>query len=233
MSTQWINVTNGDGDTFDAYLALPPAGEGPGLVLIQEIWGVNAHIRALAEQYALDGFVVLAPDVFWRQERRVDLDYDKAGSEKAFSLVKATDAEKNGADMAATVEHLRNLEQVTGKVGVMGFCFGGQLAYRAAAVGKPDAAVSYYGGGTHNHLDLAGDISQPILFHFGAEDPMIPPEAVNSIQEAFADHPRAHFHVYEGADHGFNCWGRPSYNQKTAALAHGRTLAFLSDHLSV
>lgn len=232
MSTQWINVINGDGDTFDAYLALPPTGEGPGLVLIQEIWGVNAHIRALAEQYALDGFVVLAPDVFWRQERRVDLPYDKPGSEKAFSLVKATDAQKNGADMAATVEHLRNLEQVTGKVGVMGFCFGGQLAYRAAAIGNPDAAVSYYGGGTHNHLDLAGNIQQPILFHFGGEDPMIPAEAVNSIQEAFADHPRAQFHVYEGADHGFNCWGRPSYNQKAAALAHGRTLAFLAEHLS-
>ncbi|MFL1407185.1 dienelactone hydrolase family protein [Marinobacter sp. M1N3S26] len=233
MSTQWINVTNSDGDTFDAYLALPPTGEGPGLVLIQEIWGVNAHIRTLAEQYALDGFVVLAPDVFWRQERRVDLPYDKQGSEKAFSLVKATDAEKNGADMAATVAHLRNLEQVTGKVGVMGFCFGGQLAYRAAATGKPDAAVSYYGGGTHNHLGLATDVRQPILFHFGAEDPMIPTEAVDSIRQALAHNDQAQFHVYPGADHGFNCWGRPSYHQKAAALAHGRTLEFLATHLSL
>lgn len=232
MDTQWINVTNDHGETFEAYLALPPAGHGPGLVLIQEIWGVNAHIRALAEQYALDGFVVLSPDVFWRQERRIDLDYDKAGSEKAFSLVKATDAEKNGADVAATVDHLRGLEQVTDKVGVMGFCFGGQLAYRAAATGKPDAAVSYYGGGTQNHLDLAANIRQPILFHFGEEDPMIPAEAVASIRDALSGNPQAEFRLYPKADHGFNCWGRASYHQQSAALAHGRTLQFLAETLT-
>lgn len=232
MDTQWISVTNGDGDTFDAYLALPPTGSGPGLVLIQEIWGVNAHIRSLAEQYALDGFVVLAPDVFWRQQRRVDLPYDKAGSEKAFELVRATDAEKNGADMAAAVDHLRGLDQVTGKVGVMGFCFGGQLAYRAAAVGNPDAAVSYYGGGIHNHLHLATKIDQPILFHFGEKDPMIPSDAVDSIRQAMAGNARAQFHVYPGADHGFNCWGRPSYHQPSATLAHGRTLEFFANTLS-
>ena len=232
MSTQWIDVTNGDGDTFDAWLALPPTGHGPGLVLVQEIWGVNAHIRALAEQYALDGYVVLAPDVFWRQERRLDLPYDKQGSERAFALVRATDAEKNGADVAATVEHLRDMEQVTGKVGVMGFCFGGQLAYRAAAIGRADATVCYYGGGIHNHLDLAADIHKPILFHFAGDDQMIPTEAVNRVSDTFAGHTRALVFEYPGVDHGFNCWGRPAYDQHAAALAHGRTLQFLAENLS-
>ncbi len=232
MNAQWITVTSQNQETFDGYLTLPPTGTGPGLVLVQEIWGVNAHIRAVAEQYALDGYVVLAPDVFWRQQRRVELDYDQEGSERAFALVRAADAQQCGADVAATVEHLRGMDTVSGKVGVMGFCFGGQLAYRATATGKPDAAVSYYGGGIHKQLELAKEIRQPILFHFGGEDPMIPPDAVDSIRGAMAHNDQAEFFVYPGADHGFNCWGRPSYNQAAAALAHGRALAFLAEHLS-
>ncbi|SFR61769.1 carboxymethylenebutenolidase [Marinobacter daqiaonensis] len=232
MASQWIDIPSNDGKSFNGYLALPPAGKGPGLVLVQEIWGVNRHIRAVAEQYALDGYVVLAPDVFWRQEKRIDLDYNEADSAKAFALVKAADAAQCGDDVAAAVDHLRGLSESNGRVAVMGFCFGGQLAYRAAATGKPDTAVSYYGGGIHNHLDLAKEIHQPILFHFAGEDGMIPPEAVNRIRDTFADHSRALVFEYPGVDHGFNCWGRSAYNQHAAALAHGRTLQFLAENLN-
>jgi carboxymethylenebutenolidase len=231
-SEKWITISSADKNTFSGYLALPPAGTGPGLVLIQEIWGVNDHIRAVAEQYALDGFVVLAPDVFWRQQTRTNLDYTEAGTTEAFTLMNGTDFTQAAEDVVTAVEHLRGLPQVSGKVGVLGFCMGGQLAYRAAASGKPDAAVSYYGGGIHNHLDLAGQISQPILFHYAGLDGLIPASAVDQVRKAFEGQEHAKIHNYEGVDHGFNCWGRPAYNQRAAALARGRTLVFLAQHLA-
>ena len=201
-------------------------------MLIQEIWGVNDHIRAVAEQYALDGFVVLAPDVFWRQQSRTNLDYSEAGTTEALALMHGTDFAQAAEDTVASVEHLRELPQVSGKVGVLGFCMGGQLAYRAAASGKPDAAVSYYGGEIHNHLDLAGQINQPILFHYAGLDGLIPASAVDQVRKAFEGRKDANIHHYEDVDHGFNCWGRPAYNQRAAALARGRTLVFLAQHLA-
>lgn len=232
-SEKWIMISSADKNTFSGYLALPPAGTGPGLVLIQEIWGVNDHIRAVAEQYALDGFVVLAPDVFWRQQTRTNLDYTEAGTAEAFELMKGTDFTQATEDVVTAVEYLRELPQVSGKVGVLGYCMGGQLAYRAAASGKPDAAVSYYGGGIHNNLDLAGQISQPILFHYAGLDGLIPASAVDQVRKAFDGQENANIHNYEGVDHGFNCWGRPAYNQRAAALAHGRTLTFLATNLGI
>ncbi|WP_336367535.1 dienelactone hydrolase family protein [Marinobacter sp. C2H3] len=231
VQTQWIEIASDGGKTFSGYLALPPAGSGPGLVLIQEIWGVNRHIRAVAEQYALDGYVVLAPDVFWRQEERVDLDYDEDGTAKAFRMMQAADVEQSGLDMAQAVDRLRARPEVTGKVAAMGYCMGGRLAFRAAASGKPDAAVCYYGGGIQNSLELAPQVTAPILFHFAGLDKHIPPEAVASVRGAFADHREATIHEYPNADHGFNCWARPAYHQPSSALAHGRTLEFLARHL--
>lgn len=231
VSTQWIDIPSPDGKTFDGYLALPPTGSGPGIVLIQEIWGVNAHIRTVAEQYALDGYVVLAPDVFWRQERRVDLTYDEEGSAKAFKLMQAADFALAGEDVAAAVDCLRQRKEVSGKIAAMGYCMGGQLAYRAAATGKPDAAVCYYGGGIQNNLELAESVQIPILFHYAGLDKMIPADAIARVREAFSDHPSAQFYEYANADHGFNCWARPTYNQHAAALAHGRSLQFLAEHL--
>ena len=231
-SASWITISSAEQQNFSGYLALPPAGTGPGLVLVQEIWGVNAHIRAVAEQYALDGFVVLAPDVFWRQQERTDLNYDETDSAKAMELMNSLDLGQATEDVALAIEHLRGLPQVSGKVGVVGFCMGGQLAYRAAAIGKPDAAVSYYGGGIHNHLELAEQIQQPILFHYAGNDRLIPASVIKQVREAFKGQTHASFEEYEGVDHGFNCWGRPAYQQRAAALARGRTLIFLAQHLA-
>ena len=226
-----ISIPSHDGQAFDAYLSLPPTGTGPGLVLIQEIWGVNAHIRAVADQYAMDGYVVLAPDVFWRQERNVDLNYDETGTRKAYQLMQGLDGPNAVKDLVATAAALRERPERVGKIGVAGFCMGGRLSYQLAATGAVDTAVCYYGGGIQNALEAAPNVQVPILFHYAALDAHIPPAAVDAVKGAFASHSNAQFHVYEGADHGFNCWGRPMYNQRAAALAHGRTLEWLSRHL--
>lgn len=228
VKTQWIDIAPG----FAGYLALPPAGHGPGLVLFQEIFGANGHIRAVAEQYALDGFVVLAPDMFWRQAPRIDLGYDGDDWQRARTHMMACQADDLLADIAASVATLRARPEVgTARVGALGYCLGGRLAYLAAATAGVDAAVPYYGGGIHTQLERAAAIRCPVQFHYASHDDHIPPEAVAQVREAFAGRSTpsaAEVHVYPGSMHGFNCWDRSSYHAPSAALAHGRALAFLA-----
>ncbi len=231
MSGTPIQITSQDGKQFAGYLSLPPAGRGPGLVIIQEIWGVNAHIQAVADQYASDGYVVIAPDVFWRQQANVNLKYDEADTKQAYHFMQNLDGPNAVADLVSTANALKNLPEVVGKVGSIGYCMGGRLSYHLAAAGAVDAAVCYYGGGIQNHLDIAASITVPILFHYAERDAHIPASAVDAVKAAFAGKPNAQFHVYEGVDHGFNCWGRPMYNQRMSALARGRTLEWLSARL--
>ena len=227
ITTSWIDITPG----FAGYLALPPAGQGPGLVLFQEIFGVNTHIRAVAEQYALDGFVVLAPDVFWRQAPRVELGYEGEDRQRAIALMQAQQPADLLADIHAAAATLRARPETAGrKLGAIGYCMGGRLAYLAAARTGIDAAVPFYGGGIHQQLDLAADIRCPLQFHFAGVDPHIPPQAVASVREAMASR-GAEIHVYPGAQHGFNCWARASYQAASASLSHGRALTFLAERL--
>lgn len=233
MSSQWIDITAQDGGQYGAYLALPPAGTGPGLVLFQEIFGVNEHIRAVADQYALDGFVVLAPDVFWRDAPRVELGYTGEDFDRAIALMKAAQPEQLAADIRTTVATLRARPEVDaagGKVGAIGYCMGGRLAYIAAADPGVEAAVAYYGGGIHDQLQRSGSISCPMLFHYAEQDHAIPLDKVEEVRKAFAGKP-AELHVYPSATHGFNCWMRGSYHPASAALAHGRSLQFLAQNL--
>ncbi|KVG12384.1 carboxymethylenebutenolidase [Burkholderia vietnamiensis] len=230
MTAQWIDIPTGN-DSFGGYLALPKRGTGPAVVIIQEIFGVNAHIRAVADQYAADGFVALAPDVFSRTQPRVELTYDGADRDKGIELMKKTDIGLAVADIGAAADALRARADVAGKVAAIGYCFGGQLAYRAAAAGTVDAAVAYYGGGIQNALDLADKVTQPILFHYAENDHAIPLDAVEQVKGAFAGRGNASFHVYPDASHGFNCPDRASYHQRASALAHGRTLTFLAEQL--
>jgi carboxymethylenebutenolidase len=136
------------------------------------------------------------------------------------------------ADLVATANTLRARPEVTGKLGCVGFCMGGRLSYHLAASGAVDATVCYYGGGIQNFLAQAPEIKVPILFHYAELDAHIPAEAVRAVKAAFASHTDATVHTYAGADHGFNCWGRPMYKQQAAALARGRTLEWLSQRLS-
>jgi len=227
VKTEWTSVAVPGGAFFDAYLATPPAGQGPGLVLFQEIFGVNAHIRSVAEQYALDGFVVLAPDIFWRSERRVDLGYEGADRQRGIQLAGQLKGPELGLDMVAAVTALRSRSEVSGKLGAIGYCMGGRLAFLAAATAGVDAAVAYYGGGIHDQLDKAAGIECPVLFHYAERDDHISMAAVDKVRDAMQGK-RAEVHVYEGAMHGFNCWARASYHAPSAALAHGRSLQFLA-----
>ena len=230
MSSQWIETAATSGGKYGAYLSLPPAGKGPGLVLFQEIFGVNRHIRAVADQYALDGFVVLAPDLFWRDAPRVELGYEGAERERALSLMKAADPKLLAEDVKTTVAALRARPEVAGKVAALGYCMGGRLAYLAAATAGVGAAVSFYGGGIQDHLERVASIRCPMQFHYAEKDHAIPLEAVEKVKAAFAGKD-AEFWIYPGAGHGFNCWDRSAYHAPSAALAHGRTLVFLLDRL--
>jgi len=227
--TRWIDIQGDDG-TFQAYQALPRGGTGPGIVLIQEIFGVNAHIRSVAEQYAADGYVVLAPDLFWRQGAHIELTYDDEDWKKAVALKGATDTQKAVADVAATIRALRGIGGVQ-HVASIGYCFGGLLSYLAAAAGNVDAAVAYYGGGIQNQLDKADGVSVPLLMHFGGRDSHIPADAVKSVAERFGDRDNVEIHVYPDAEHGFNCSHRGSYHQRSSVEAHGHTLLFLAENL--
>ncbi|WP_043422072.1 dienelactone hydrolase family protein [Cupriavidus basilensis] len=233
-NSQWIRVET-EGGAFDAYLALPPTGKAanaPGIVLVQEIFGVNEHIRAVADQYALDGYVVLAPDVFWRLAPRVELGYAGADMARAMELRQKVDVELAVKDIAATAKALRGQLDAGARIAAVGYCFGGLMAYLSAARGLVDAAVPYYGGGIQNNLQEAANIKVPVQFHYGALDAHIPANAVESVRAAVAGNPQAEIHVYAQADHGFNCWARGSYHQPSAVLAHGRALTFLAGALS-
>ena len=230
VTTQWLHIGTATGP-MPAYLALPPGGSGPGLLLLQEIFGVNEHIRGVAEQYALAGFTVLAPDVFWRQAPRIELGYEGADRQRGVELATALKPAEVVADLQAAVAALREQPEVGGaKVGAIGYCMGGRLAYTAAAVAGVDAAVAYYGGGIQGQLALAAQITCPVQFHYAGHDDHISPEAVAAVRQAFAGKP-AELHEYPGSLHGFNCWARASYHAPSAALALGRSLTFLAQRL--
>jgi carboxymethylenebutenolidase len=228
--SKWIDIAAEDG-TFQAYLALPQIRKGPGIVLLQEIFGVNQHIRDVADQYASDGYVVLAPDIFWRAEPRIELDYVGADRDKAIAITQRTDFSKSLKDIGASAQALRALPEIDGKIASIGYCLGGRLAYISAAGALVDAAVAYYGGGIQNQLERAAEIKVPILFHYAGDDSSIPLSAVGEVKESFAGRDNAKFHLYMGAHHGFNCPCRAAYQQHASALAHGRTLIFLANHL--
>ena len=228
MTSRTIDITSHDGKSFQGYLALPPTGTGPGIVLIQEIFGVNAHIRAVADQYALDGYVVLAPDLFWRMETGVNLGYDEPAFKAAMGYMQKMDFALAFQDLGSTVAALKALPECTGKVASLGYCMGGLLSYQCAANAGVDAAICYYPGSIENHLDQVAKVRCPILMHFAEKDHYISADAVKAVQSAFKEARNAVIEVYPGVDHGFNCWERPAYDQKTSSLAHGLSLSFLA-----
>jgi carboxymethylenebutenolidase len=224
------------GDCFDTTVVLPDAGAGPGIVLFQEIFGVNDFVLGKANDLAALGYVVSCPDVFWRVQRNVCLPHDEASLQEAFGYMSRYAGEVDDAtkvaDIVATLEHLRGLPENTGKAAVMGYCLGGLLSYLVAAAGDPDACVSYYGSTIAGRLDLANRITCPVLFHFGDSDDYIAYHEVQQISEAFADRPDVEVHVHTGAGHAFENLLAPQFgNADAAARSWPLTIEFLRRHL--
>jgi carboxymethylenebutenolidase len=228
IRSEWVGLGP---EGFEGYLALPPAGHGPGLLLWQEIFGVNRHIQAVARQYALAGFVVLAPDVFWRTQPRLALGYAPADIEAGRAQMGRLEPQTLRQDMQTAAAAVRARSERRGtRIGSVGYCLGGRLAYFSAAQAGVEAAVCYYGGGIHDHLEQAGDIGGAILFHYAENDGHIPLDAVERVRAA-TSRPGNACHVYPGTMHGFNCWERASHDPGAAALALGRSLSFLAENL--
>lgn len=228
MAGEYITVNAADGGSFQAYVAKPPQGSGPGVVLLQEIFGINWVMRHFADRLAEEGYVAIVPDMFWRIEPGTDLDYTEDERAKAFAMMGKFDNDKSIGDIDDTIGALKALPEHAGKVGAIGFCLGGKLAYMAAARLNIDCAISYYGVGIENYLDELGDVTCPVVMHFAELDGHVPPEAVAKITEACAGRDDIKIFNYAGADHGFaRPRTRPLEEKPAALMAYSRTLDLL------
>lgn len=223
-----IDIDSKDGSgVFAGYLAVPSAGTGPGLVLLQEIFGVNATMREIADYYAEEGYVVLVPDLFWRQEANVELGYDQNSWQKAFGLYQGFDQDKGVDDIDAALTALRSREECTGGAAVLGFCLGARMAYLTACRCDVDAAIGYYGMGMENHLDEADNIKGRLLLHFAENDEYCPASARNDIFAALESRENVELYLYPGVDHAFARPGSEHYHKPSALIAHERSVAVL------
>ena len=228
--TTTLKLTAADGFSFPAYVARPAGHPQGAIVVLQEIFGVNSHIRSVADGYAAQGYLAIAPATFHRIQADVNLGYTQDDITAGVALkAAAEDLAAPGVlqDISAAVAHGAQF----GKVGVVGYCWGGLLTWRAACtLGGIDAAVPYYGGGMTSTADAARKPLCPVLVHFGEHDHSIPLDGALAFQKAHADD-GVQVHIY-AAQHGFNCDQRASYNQAAADLARERTLAFFGRHLA-
>jgi carboxymethylenebutenolidase len=230
MSNEKVKLKAPDGHELDAYVA-HPAGEAIGaIVLIQEIFGINGHIRSVADGYAKDGFLVVAPALFDRFERGLELKYDGEDAKKAFELYPKLNPDVQLKDVAAAYEFAKR----AGKgIGVIGFCYGGLVSWVTATRGEtlkiqPSCCVGYYAGGIGKYA--AEDPSCPVMLHFGAEDTHIGKDQIEAVRSA---HPEVEIFVYEGAGHAFNRDVDPkAHHAASAKLARERTLKFLKTHIA-
>jgi carboxymethylenebutenolidase len=225
-----IKIKSFDGGEFDGYLALPASGYGPGIVVLQEIFGINQYLRDVADWYAAHGFVALVPDLFWRIQPGIELTDKGDDWKRAIDLYQQLDEAKAVEDSAATLEHLRKHPACSGRAGAVGFCLGGKLAYLLSARFKPDAAVGYYGVSIEKNLDEAKNLNSALMLHIAGLDKFCPPEAQAQIHAALDA--KARIHDYPEADHAFARNGGEHYDEAAAELANLRTLEFFVSHLA-
>ncbi len=227
-----IKIAARDGGSFSGYLAKPASGKGPGVLVIQEVFGVNAVMREITDSIAKQGYIALCPDLFWRQEPGIQItDKTEAEWQRAFKLFNGFDVDKGVEDLKATLDHLRKTDGCTGKVGTMGFCLGGKLAYLMATRSSADCNVSYYGVGIEGLLGEAGKIAKPLLMHVAAQDKFVPPEAQDKIRDGLAGNRHVTMHTYPGVDHAFARVGGEHWNAQAANLANQRTAEFFRKNL--
>jgi carboxymethylenebutenolidase len=218
--------------SFDLPVWLPDGGTGPGLLLIQEIFGISDYIRAVAEDLAGLGYVVAAPDLFWRIEPGFDAKHDQEGLARSLEMGQRFDSRQGVTDAVAALGHLRELPEVDGGIGVIGFCLGGTVAYFVAVRSEVAVLVSYYGSGVQDSLELLDQITAPVQFQYGGSDPYIPRDQVARVEAAAAGKPNVEVHVEEDAGHAFHNRKSPMFHvPDAAARAWQRTEEFLARHL--
>jgi carboxymethylenebutenolidase len=234
MSSSRVERVHTPDGAFDLTVWVPDAGAGPGLLLIQEIFGVSDYIRDVAEDLAGLGYVVAAPDLFWRIKPGHQARHDEAGLTESLELAGHFDVGQGVTDAAAALQHLRVLPEVTGGIGVIGFCLGGSIAFFLAAQAELNAAVSFYGSAVPGNVAVLERITIPVQFHFGGSDAYIPRDQVAVVEQAVAGHGRAEIHVEEEAGHAFHNRKAPVFHApEPAARAWRRTEEFLRRHLPV
>ena len=225
-----IAVSDGSGEMSGFVVDPQPGAERPGVLLIQEVFGVNDYIRSVARQLAAQGYRVCAPDLFWRIEPEIELDPGtEEGRERSKQLRQAFEPAKGLEDCKSTAAFLR---RGSPKVGVVGFCMGGRQAFHLALGPHVDASVAYYGTGIHKLLDHSKHLTVPLLLHIAEKDHLCDDEARFLIYEVLGPSPDVELHTYSGAGHAFARPGGKSYNEEAASLAHRRTAEFLRRHLS-
>ncbi|MBB3181583.1 dienelactone hydrolase family protein [Variovorax sp. Sphag1AA] len=228
-----IRITSPEG-TFAAYVAEPkntPA-PAPAIVVIHEVFGVNADLRQTCDELAAQGYLAICPDLFWRIEPGIALtDQTEAERIKATALYAAFDLDAGVRDIAAAIETVRKVPQCTGRVGVVGYCLGGLLSYLTTARVGADAAVAYYPGNADKHLEEAAGVNSPLIVHLAEEDEYIGKPAQRQIREAFAYRPTVEVFSYPGCGHAFARHHGIAYDAAAAALANERTRDFLQLHL--
>jgi carboxymethylenebutenolidase len=228
----YTSISLPSGESFKAYVAEPKTLPAPAVVVIQEIFGVNDGIRGKCDWLADQGFVAIAPDLFWRLEPGVELT-DKTQEEwnRALDLMNRFDMGRGIEDVQATINHIRPNHDCTGEVGCMGYCLGGRIAYLTACRTDVDASVGYYGVGLDELLDEAETIKKPLMLHIAGEDKFVPKAAQEKIISGLKDHPQVTLHHYEGADHAFTRLGGEHYDAAAAKIADQRTIDFFHRHL--
>jgi carboxymethylenebutenolidase len=218
-----IEITAKDGHKFSAYCARPKGKPRGGLVIIQEFFGVNGHIRRVCDQYAADGYLALSPAIFDRVERDVELGYDEAGMNKGRALRAKLDLNQIMLDVQAAIDAAAD----GGKVAALGYCWGGSLAYIAAArLSGLACAIGYYGAQIAAHSTETPRVQ--VLLHYAEKDEYIPQNDIDKVREL---QPAVTIYQYPGTEHGFNCDDRRFYEPKSAAIARARTLSFIQDHV--
>ncbi|MFW5633460.1 MAG: dienelactone hydrolase family protein [Erythrobacter sp.] len=231
--TETVSIATLEGDaSFDAHVARPTQQPRAAIIMIQEIFGVNTGIRRKCDKLAAEGYLAVAPDLFWRIEPGVELDPDvEAEFNRALDLMGKFDQDTGIRDIEATIKHLRAKEGIA-KVGCVGYCLGGRLAFMTAARTDIDASVGYYGVGIDGLLREKDAIANPLMLHIPTEDGFVDKATQKAMHEGLDDHPKVTLHDYEGLDHGFATEIGQRRDEDAANIADGRTSAFFAEHLA-
>jgi len=218
--------------SFSGYIAFPERSPAPAILVIQEIFGVNKVMRTLCDHYAAQGYIALCPDLFWRQEPNIQItDQSDAEWQKAFTLFQGFDKDKGIDDLKASLSHLRSLEQCTGKVGSVGYCLGGFLAYLMTCRSDADANIGYYPVAVADHLEEASQITTPLMLHRAGQDEFVPADALEAVKTALKSHAFVTLHDYPDQGHAFARVGGKHYDPSAAQSANDRSQAFLKSYL--